>query len=218
MLKNVQEAKFNSVLKPIAEIVLAADQKSKISFEQFFTHILAHELMHGLGPHSITINGKKTTVRQEMKKLSSALEEAKADIAGLFALQFLMDKGIVDKVNEESLYITYLASAFRSVRFGTNDAHGKGQALQFNYLVDEGAFVFDKSGETFSVNIPKVKEAVKKLTGAIMTIQAEGNYTGAKDLLDLYGIIRPEMQSLLDKMNGVPTDIVPIFPHADGMK
>jgi hypothetical protein len=214
MLKNVQEAKFNSVLKPIAKVALGKKQQGMIAFEPFFTHILAHELMHGLGPHTITVNGKETTARKEMKELGSALEEAKADISGLFALQFLIDKGVIGKSFEKKMYTTFLASSFRSIRFGTNDAHGKGMALQCNYLLDEGGFAVDEKNGTFSVNFEKIKGAVRKLTGAIMTLQAEGNYDGAKKLLDTYGVVRPAMQNVLDKLKNVPTDIEPRFPLA----
>ncbi len=215
MLKNVQEAKFNTVLTPIAKVALDKSQQGMIAFEQFFTHILAHELMHGLGPSTITVNGKETTVRKEMKELNSALEEAKADISGLFALQYLIDKGVVEKSSEQTMYTTFLASVFRSVRFGINESHGKGIAVQCNYLLDEGAFEVDSSSGTFKVNFEKIKGAVKKLTGVIMTLQAEGNYAGAKNLLDTYGVIRPAMQNVLDKLKDVPVDIEPHFPLAE---
>jgi hypothetical protein len=211
MLKNVQEAKFNSVLIRIAEKVLDADQLSKLTFEPFFTHILTHELMHGLGPHSITVAGKQTTVRQAMRDLSSAIEEAKADISGLFALQFLIDKGIVDKSMEEPLYVTYLAGVFRSVRFGINEAHGKGMALQFNYLLDEGAFEYNKQNGTFRVNFARIKDATTKLTSVILRLQAEGNYAGVKTLLEKYAVIRPEMKSVLASLTEIPVDIEPRF-------
>lgn len=214
MLKNVQEAKFKNVLIPISKIAIAPEEQHLIAFEPFFTHILAHELMHGLGPHTITLAGKQTTVRQAMKELSSALEEAKADISGLWMLQYLIDKGVVAKEFEKRMYVTFLASAFRSVRFGINEAHGKGMALQFNYLTDEGAFVFDAKNRTFSVNFANIKPAVTKLTAAIMTIQAEGSYEKAKAMLDKYGVLRPEMKSVLDKMTDVPTDIAPRFTLA----
>jgi hypothetical protein len=218
MLKNVQEAKFAKVLTPIAGVVLEPGQRSLVAFQPFFTHILAHELMHGLGPHNITVNGKKTTVRQELKELSSAFEEAKADISGLFALQYLIDKGVVEKSMEESMYVTYLASSFRSVRFGLNGAHGKGMAFQFNYLMDEGAIMFDQEVGTFKVDLAAIKAAAKKLTGEIMTVQAEGSYEKAKALLDKYGVIRPSMQSALDRLKEVPTDIEPNFPLASELK
>jgi hypothetical protein len=214
MLKNVQEAKFNKCLVPISTIVLSSDQQAMVSFDPFFTHILAHELMHGLGPHTIMVKGKKTTVRQEMKEIGSALEEAKADIAGLFALQYLVDKGILKESMEKPLYVTFLASLFRSVRFGIEEAHGKGVALQFNYLSDEGGYIYNPVDGTYSVNFEKIKNAVRKLTGEIMTVQAEGNYDKAKSLLEKYGVIRPEMKAVLDKLTGIPVDIEPSFPLA----
>ena len=215
LLKNVQEAKFKKVLKPIAAVALEKSLLPEIDFESFFTQILAHELMHGLGPQVVTVNGKETTVRQLMKELGSALEEAKADISGLFALQFLIDKGALLKSTEKRMYATYLASIFRSVRFGLNESHGKGTALQFNYLSDEGAFTFNESTLTFSVDFAKIKPAVRKLTGEIMTIQAEGSYDRAKALLDKYMTVRPAMKSVLDKLSDVPVDIAPEFPLAN---
>jgi hypothetical protein len=214
MLKNVQEAKFNKTLIPIAEVVLAPAQRRSLAFESFFTHILAHELMHGLGPHNITVGGEQTTVRKQLKELYSAIEEAKADITGLWALQYLIDKGVVEKSMERSLYTTFLASMFRSVRFGITEAHGKGVALQFNYLTDEGAIGFDEKSGTFAVEESKVKDAVRKLTGEILTLQAEGSYDKAKALLDKYGVIRPNMQAAFDKLTSVPVDIEPVFPLA----
>ena len=214
MLKNVQEAKFKQTLIPISKVVLDRSQQADISFDAFFTHILAHELMHGLGPHNITVDGKETTVRLQLKELNSALEEAKADITGLWALQYLIDKGVVDRTMEKTLYTTYLASAFRSVRFGISEAHGKGVALQFNYLMDEGAIRYNESSKTFSINSEKIKEAVRKLTHDIMTVQAEGSYEKAKAMLDKYGVVRPQMQSAFERLKDVPVDIEPIFPLA----
>src|SRR6266498_1824640 len=214
MLKNVQEAKFNKTLVPISQVVLDPAQRIALSFEPFFTHILAHELMHGLGPHNIKVGGQETTVRKQLKELYSAIEEAKADITGLWALQYLIDKGVVEKGMEHSLYTTYLASSFRSVRFGTTEAHGKGVALQFNYLTDEGAFKFNDRTGTFSVDQSKIKEAVRKLTHDILTLQAEGSYEKAKAMLDKYGIIRQPMKVALDRLGDVPVDIEPIFPLA----
>jgi hypothetical protein len=214
MLKNVQQAKFQKTLLPISRVVLARAQQPLLSFESFFTHILAHELMHGLGPHNITVDGQETTVRKQLKELSSPLEEAKADITGLWALQYLIDKGVVEKRMERSLYTTFLASAFRSVRFGITGSHGKGMVLQFNYLTDEGAIEVNERTGTFSINQAKIKDAVRKLTGEILTIQAEGSYEKAQAILDKYAVIRPPMQKALDRLNDVPVDIEPIFPLA----
>ncbi len=211
MLKNVQEAKFTKILTPIAAVVLGPSQKDSIAFEPFFTHILAHELMHGLGPHSITVDGKKTTVRQAMRELSSAFEEAKADISALWALQYLMDKGALDRSAEHQLYITYLAGVFRSVRFGVKEAHGRGMAFQFNFLADRGGFAYDEKSGTFTVDMAKIKPAVRELTSLIMTVQAEGNYAKAKELLETYGVVRPQMADAMKKLEAIPVDIVPQF-------
>lgn len=214
MLKNVQEAKFNKTLIPISKVVLDPAQLPELSFEAFFTHILMHELMHGLGPHNLRADGRETTVRQQLKETYSAIEEAKADISGLFALQYLMDRNVLDKRMERSVYTTFLASSFRSVRFGITEAHGRGIAVQFNYLTDEGAIKFNESAGTFSVDMARVKDAVRKLTREIMTIQAEGSYEKAKAMLDKYGVIRPPMEQALKRLVNVPVDIEPQFPLA----
>ena len=213
MLKNNQQAKFDSVLVPIAQIALAPADRGKVAFDAFFTHILMHELMHGLGPHGISVNGRATTVRQELKEAYSAIEEAKADVSGLFALQYLVDKGALPKSMEETMYVTFLASAFRSVRFGITEAHGRGQAVQLNYLLDEGAFTVNADG-TFAVNTAKIRDGVNALTREFMTLQAEGDYAKAKSMLETLGVIRPNTKAVLDKLTGVPVDIAPRFPSA----
>jgi hypothetical protein len=214
MLKNVQDAKFEKTLIPISRVVLAPSDRSTLAFESFFTHILCHELMHGLGPHNITVNGQDTTVRKQLKELYSAIEEAKADMTGLWALQYMIDKGIIDKSMERTLYTTYLASMFRSVRFGITEAHGRGVAMQFNYLSDEGAIKFDDQTGTFSVDQSKIKQGVEKLTRDLLTLEAEGSYEKAKAILDKFAVIRPSMQTALDKLKDVPVDIEPVFPLA----
>ena len=180
MLKNVQDAKFSKTLVPISGVVLSPADQKLLAFDSFFTHILTHELMHGLGPHNIKVGSEDTTVRKQLKELYSAIEEAKADITGLWALQYLIDKGVVDRQMERTLYTTYLASAFRSVRFGITEAHGRGVAMQFNYLSDEGAIKVDEKTGTFSIDPAKIKDAVRKLTHDLLTIEAEGSYDKAK--------------------------------------
>jgi hypothetical protein len=213
MLKNVQDAKFEKTLKPISEIILGPADRPALSFEAFFTHILMHELMHGLGPHSITLAGRATTVRQELKETYSFLEEAKADVSGLFALQHLIDKGSLPHSLEGSLYTTFLASAFRSIRFGVNEAHGKGIAVQLNYLLDQGGFTLTPDG-TFAVNPGRIKEGVTTLTRDIMTIQAQGDYARARELGDRLGVVRPPVQRALERLKSIPVDIEPRFTTA----
>lgn len=217
MLKNVQEAKFKVVLLPIAKVALPAAAQRDVSFDAFFTHILMHELMHGLGPHSITVSGPqgpvKTTVRQELKEAYSAIEEAKADVSGLWALKQLADRKLVPAAVQKTMYTTFLASAFRSIRFGVNEAHGRGIAVQMNRFLDAGAFQVRPDG-TFVVNEAKMDEAVTSLTRDLMTIQAEGNYAKAKELLERMGVVRPEVQKVLDRLKAVPVDIQPRYPIA----
>src|SRR5581483_6436684 len=196
-------------LTPIAARVLPASAKEDLSFDYFFTHILAHELSHGIGPHQIQVGGRATTPRQEMKEIYAAVEEAKADITGLFMLQFLYDHGLPHPADaERQLYATFLASAFRSVRFGLTEAHGRGIAVQFNYLTDKGAFVANPDG-TFSVDSAKIKGAVKDLAHDLLTLEAQGDYAGAKRMLDTLAVVRPPMQRALDALKDVPTDIDP---------
>jgi hypothetical protein len=213
MLKNVQDAKFAKTLVPISRIVLTPADQRNVSFDAFFTHIVVHELMHGLGPHNITVSGRQTTVRQEMKEAYSFLEEAKADISGLFAIQYMIDKGVLPRSLEQTLYTTFLASTFRSIRFGINEAHGRGIAVQLNYLLDQGGFVAKPDG-TFGVDLAKVKEGVTGLTREIMTIQAEGDYAKAIALRDRLGVVRPPVKRALDRMSAVPVDIEPRFTTA----
>lgn len=210
MLKNSQEAKFNKVLVPIAAVALPSADRAHVSFDAFFTHILMHELMHGLGPQTITVGGRSTTVRQELKESYGVLEEAKADISGLWALQQLVDKGVLGKDLERTMYTTFLASSFRSIRFGLTEAHGRGVALQLNHLLDAGAFTVRPDG-TFTVDRAKVRPAVEALTREIVTIQAEGDAAKARDLLARLAVIRPPVQKVLDRLAAVPVDIEPRF-------
>jgi hypothetical protein len=213
MLKNIQEAKFRHVLQPIAQVALAAKDRPNVAFDAFFTHILMHELMHGLGPHNITVGGKETTVRQALQVSSSAIEEAKADISGLWALQQLVNKGVLDKAMERTMYTTYLASMFRSIRFGTEEAHGKGVALQLNHFLDTGAVVVNPDG-TFAIVPEKIQDSVTALTKQLMELQGRGDRAVAEALLAKLGVVRPEVRKVLDKLKNVPVDIEPRFVTA----
>jgi hypothetical protein len=216
MLKNVQEAKFAKVLLPISKVALAAADRPGVSFDAFFTHILMHELMHGLGPHDITVGGRATTVREELKDTYSALEEAKADISGLWALQYLVDKGTLDRSLARSMYTTFLASAFRTLRFGLSSSHARGIAIQLNTLLDKGAFTVNADG-TFAVNHGRIKEAVAELTRDLITIQGQGNAARARELLSTLAVVRPPVQRVLDRLKAVPVDIEPRFTAAEAL-
>ena len=216
MLKNVQEAKFRHVLAPIADVALPAAERADVSFDAFFTHILMHELMHGLGPQEVTVDGRATTVRQALRETSSVIEEAKADISGLWALHRLIDQGVIDRSLERSIYTTYLASTFRSIRFGINAAHGRGVANQLNTFLDAGAVTVDAEGR-FAVDHGRIRGAAEGLTRRLMTIQAHGDYDAAVEVLETLGVVRPEVQRVLDRLGDVPVDIRPRYVTAEAL-
>jgi peptidase M49-like protein len=216
MLKNSQEAKFKVVLVPIAQVALGVDDRQAVAFDAFFTQILMHELMHGLGPHNITSAGRKTTVRQEFKEIYSTIEEAKADVSGLFAMQYLIDREKLDASYAKTMYTTYLASMFRSIRFGITEAHGRGVAIQLNYFLDHGGVTTAPNG-TFAVSQPRIKQNVIDLTRDLMTMQAKGDYAAAKQMMDTLGVIRPPVQAVLDRLKNVPVDIEPKFVTAESL-
>ena len=221
MLKNIQQAKFKSTLQPIAKIVLRPEAQRDLDFDSFFTHILAHEITHGLGPHITKNGGKESTPRQDLKDLYSTIEEAKADVTGLWALTHMMEKGQLKdtlgqgEAAERKLYNTFLASAFRTLHFGLTDSHARGMAIQLNYIWDKGGFVSHGDG-TFSVDFKKIKQAVMDLDREFLTIEATGDYARAKAMMTKYVVIRPDVQKALDKMKkSVPNDIRPAFATAN---
>ncbi len=225
MLKNVQQSKFDKTLVPISKKVLAADELGQLSFDWFFTHILAHELSHGLGPHQITVDGRKTTPRAELKELYSAIEEAKADALGLYSLQYMIDhkqpmglEGVLPSGGdaEKQLYTTFLASTFRTLRFGLHEAHGRGMALQLSYLLDKGGFVAKPDG-TFAVDFTKIKDAVREMTRDLLMVEAKGDYAGAKQMLEKGSKLPPSFEKALAGLTDVPVDIRPVFVTADGL-
>jgi hypothetical protein len=224
MLKNVQEAKFRQILVPIGEQVLTAPARKYMSFDWFFTHILAHELMHGLGPHQISVDHRATNPRLELKSLFAPIEEAKADVTGLWALQYMLDHAAAMKLNEvvavgpdseRQLYSTYLASMFRILRFGPTEAHGRGMALQINFLLEHGALHTTAGGE-FEIDYARIKDAFRDLDHALLTVEARGDAAGADQLLKS-GAIRPEVQAALDRLKDLPTDIEPQLITAEAI-
>lgn len=219
MLKNVQRAKFKATLAPISRRVLAGDAAKDVDFDFFFTHTIAHEITHGLGPHVLKVGGKETTPRQALKELYSSFEEAKADATGLFALQYLIEKGLMKdslgqgEAAERKLYNTMLASTFRTLHFGLTDAHARGMAMQVNFLLDAGGYVANSDG-TFSVDFSKIKKAVADLDNALLMAEAHGDYAQAKAMYDRLMKVRPEVQKALDKLNDLPNDIRPGYVTA----
>jgi hypothetical protein len=223
LLKNVEEAKFRAVLLPVAIRMLAKDAQLDVSFDMFFLHIMMHELMHGLGPHQVTVEGRTTTVRAELREAYGAIEEVKADAAALFAFQYLMDNASTmnlgssvpaDETALRQLYLTYIASVLRALRFGLSDAHGKGMAVAFNYLCDRAAIIEQPEG-VFNVDVSKMRVAVRELTHELLTLEGAGDYAGARRMLDSLGVIRPELARRLRELEGIPVDVEPVYATAD---
>jgi len=217
MLKNVQQAKFDKVLLPVSRVALSPLQRDRISFEAFFTHILMHELVHGLGPHQVAApGGPPVAVRVRLGDTYGPIEEAKADVAGLFALQKLLDEGKLDQGLQATLYPTFLASAFRSLRFGLTEAHARGMALQLDWFMDAGAVWALKDG-TFAIDPVKMRAAVASLTRELMHLQARGDRAAALAMLERSAALRPAVRRVLERLQGVPVDIAPRFVTAEAL-
>ncbi len=214
MLKNVIEAKFDQILMPIAEKILAPKPLNHVTFDCYFNHILMHEISHGLGPGTLTLeNGKETTVARELKDVYSVIEECKADALGLYNLLYMMDKGVFNNDDRYAAYASYLGGMFRSIRFGINEAHGGGVAIQFNYLLEKGAF-FINDNNKLDVNVDKIEPAIKDLSNKVLTIEAEGDYAAAKALIEQYSVMTPFMEKVIESLADLPIDIRPNYEIA----
>jgi hypothetical protein len=211
MLKNVMKAKFEKCWIPIVQTALAKKDLDRVSFEGYFTHTVMHEVSHGLGPGKIVKNGEETTVNKELKDLYSIIEECKADVLGIYNTQYLIDRGVFPKELENTIYASNCGGMFRSIRFGIDEAHGAGVAIQMNYYLEKRAYKVDKDGH-FSVDDRKIKNAVKELAEKLLIIEAEGDYDKAKALIDQYVYLSPQAEEVVNKLKDVPIDIRPIYP------
>ena len=211
LLKNVQEAKYKQILIPIAELVLDPEQMKHVTFESFFTHTLMHEMSHGIGPGFIKVDGRDTEVKKELKETYSTMEECKADILGMYNNIFMIEKEVFPKTFENETWVTFLAGTFRSVRFGINEAHGGGNAIIYNYLLEKGAYEYNEQTQKVKVNFEKIGLVLKELANIVLMIQAEGNYQGAKDLIAKYVVNSPSMETLRKKLEHLPVDIKPVY-------
>jgi hypothetical protein len=214
LLRNVIQAKYDRILTPIAERTLTPDQAALVSFDAFLAEVLHHELSHGLGPGFITVDGRETEVRLELKDLYSVLEEAKADVMGIYDLLSLMERGEVPPELRASLEPTYVAGLFRSARFGVHEAHGRGVIAQFNYLLEKGALEVDAEGRFRSVS-EKFPAAIRDLLHEMLMLQATGDYEGTAAFLEKYGHPSPSLLAAIDRLGDVPVDIRPIYRQAD---
>jgi hypothetical protein len=206
-LKNSMKAKFDKILTPISEILIAPDQRQHVTFDAFFANTMFHEVAHGLGI-KMTINGKGD-VRSALKEQYSALEEGKADILGLYMVTKLHEMGELGEADLMDNYVTFMAGIFRSVRFGAASSHGKANMIRFNYFLEKGAFSKNENG-TYAINMEKMQEASRDLTQLILKIQGDGDYDAAKNLVKEKGIINTDLQADLDRIDeaGIPVDII----------
>lgn len=211
MLKNIAQAKYEKCWIPIVQQVMAQADLDKVSFEAYFNHVLMHEISHGLGPGNIKVNGRDTSVNKELKELDPTIEEAKADILGLWNLVYLVQKGEFPIELEKTLFSTYLGGIFRSVRFGIGEAHGGANAIQLNYILEKGGFGFDEAGTRYYVNADRMMEAVRSLSHDILMIQAKGDYAAAKAFIETYRKADDRLLRALDKVKDVPIDIRPRY-------
>ena len=181
-----------------------------VTFEAYFDEVLHHELSHGLGPGSITVNGRKTEARLELKELYATLEEAKADVMGVYNILALIDRKEMPAELRKSLEPTYVAGLFRSARFGVDEAHGQGVVAQFNYLLSKGALEVDQEGRFRAVSA-KFPGALRELLSEMLMLQARGDYEGTKKFLDTYGKPSESLRNAIAKLSDVPVDIRPIY-------
>ena len=205
-LKNAMRAKFEKILIPIADELIADDQRNHVTFDAFFSNTMFHEVAHGLGIKN-TIDGRGS-VRTTLKEHAGAIEEGKADILGLHMINQLHERGEL-KTDLQDYYVTFMAGIFRSVRFGASSAHGKANMIRFNFFRDAGAFERLPNGK-YRVNVERFREATRDLSSVLLQLQGDGDYPGAASLVKTKGVIGPQLQSELDKLTekGIPVDVI----------
>jgi hypothetical protein len=212
MLKNISRAKFDKILVPIADVVLDPAQRDMVEFEIYFTNVLMHELSHGLGPGNIRLpDGTETTVNMALKTLAPPLEEAKADIMGLYNTGYLVEQGYLSKEHGTKAYVNFLPGFFRAIRFGATSAHGKANMMEYNYMKEKDAITLDAGTGRYRVDLDKMPEAVRSMTRELCMIQALGDYAAAEAFIAKYGQMTPEVERQLEKLKSIPTDIEPIY-------
>jgi hypothetical protein len=213
ILRNVLGAKYERILKPMASLMLVENQAGNVTQRHMFLETLFHELSHSLGPGSITVGGRKTTVDQELKEIAGGFEEAKADVMGAYNVFHMMDEGVIPNSERSQMRATYVAGLFRAMRFGIGEAHGKGAAMQYRYLRDKGAIVWDAQAKRFRIDEAKIDGAIRSLVGDIVRLQGSGDYAGTKAFLDKWGVSDPEADQVIAAMTHIPVDIRPTYPE-----
>ena len=212
LLRNVIEAKFDLLLRPIAERLLDPSQLRHLSAEAFFNETLFHELSHSLGP--AFVGGGGVEVRLALGPTYSAIEEAKADVMGCYDVLYMIERGEMPASMHDEILVSYFAGLFRSTRFGLAEAHGRGAALQLNRLMEDGGARFDPVEARFTVDLPKLEASVTALVRDICVLQHAGDRAAAEAMLARYGVVSPPMAQALGKLGDLPIDLYPIYPLA----
>ena len=212
ILSNVLRAKYDRILDPIADVVLVDEQADLVSKKYMELFTLFHELSHSLGPGTITVDGRQTTVNAELKEQYSALEESKADVMGMWNLLFMMEQGELPAAEKQQALATYMAGLFRSMRFGIDAAHGKGAALQYGYLKEKGAFRWDPGANRYIVDFARMESAIGELLHDQLMLQATGDYEGTQAFFARYAGLDGQARGRFGAMGHIPVDIQPIYP------
>lgn len=212
ILENVLGAKYERILAPMAAYVLVPEQAKLVSKKYMTEETLFHELSHSLGPGTITVNGRQTTVNAELKDQYSAIEEAKADVMGVYNILYLMGRGERPVSEKPELFATYFAGIFRAVRFGIDEAHGRGAAMQFDYLKGKGAFTWDAAQKRYRVDHAKMEAGIRDLVADLVRLQGNGDYAGTKAFFDRHAVLDDNARTVLAATASIPTDIQPEYP------
>ena len=213
ILANVLGAKYDRILAPMAAVVLAPDQARLVAKKYMELETLFHELSHSLGPGTIVVDGRETTVDAELKDIGGALEEAKADVMGVWNILFMMDRGEIPAAEKDRLFATYFTGIFRAMRFGTESAHGHGAALQYGYLKNRAAFAWDAGAQRYTIDAAKMEAGLRALLHEQLMLQATGDYEGAKALFERWAHLDDPARAAIASMDGIPVDIRPIYPE-----
>lgn len=212
ILSNVLGAKFDRILDPMGAVVLKPAQNRLVMKKYMEANTLFHELAHSLGPGTITVDGRETTVNAELKEQYSALEESKADVMGIWNILYMMEKGELPAAEKPQLFSTYFTGLFRSMRFGTESAHGRGAKLQYGYLKAKGAFDWDAAAQRYTVDYAKMEQGIRDLLHDQLMLQATGDYAGTVAFFDQWAQLDAAAESRFAAMGEIPVDIRPIYP------
>ena len=212
ILANVLGAKYERILAPMAQFVLVPEQARLVSRRWMTEETLFHELSHSLGPGTIIVDGRQTTVNAELRDVYSASEECKADVMGVWNILYMMERGELPAAERESALATYFAGIFRAVRFGIDEAHGRGAAVQYAYLKEKGAFAWDSSQRRFRIDYPRMEAGIRDLVGELVRLQGNGDYEGTRAFFERYARLDDEARTALAATAHIPTDIRPAYP------